>query len=150
MTRFIRPAVLMAVLLALTGCGDPTTEVSGKVTYQGKPVAYGTVVVLDAAGAPKSGAIQPDGTYRVSGVRPGPVKVAVSSPPPPGSEPTRKSAGGRDGRDSDDDKPPPNMPPAAPEVLKNWFPIPDKYGDPNKSALTAEAKSGQPIDIDLK
>ncbi|AMV27235.1 hypothetical protein VT84_22730 [Gemmata sp. SH-PL17] len=146
MTRFIRPAVLITVL-ALAGCGEPTTDVSGKVTYRGKPVAFGTVVVLDAAGAPKSGQIQPDGTYRVSGVRPGPVKVAVSSPPPPGSEPSRKSAGGRDG---DDDKPPLNIPPAAPEVIKSWFPIPDKYGDPNKSELTGEAKSGQPLDIDLK
>ena len=147
MTRFIRPAVLAAALLAPAGCGEPTTDVSGKVTYQGKPVTYGTVVVLDTAGAPKAGTIQPDGAYRISGVRPGPVKLAVSSPPPPGSEPARKATGGRD---RDDDKPPPNVTPAAPEVIKNWFPIPDNYSDPNKSGLTGEAKSGQPIDIDLK
>lgn len=147
MTRLIRPAALAAALLALAGCGEPTADVSGKVTYQGKPVTYGTVVLLDAAGAPKAGTIQPDGTYRIGGVRTGAVKLAVSSPPPPGSEPARKAA---TGRDRDDDKPPPDVAPASPEVIRNWFPIPDKYGDPSKSDLTGEAKSGQPIDIDLK
>ena len=145
MNRLIRTAVVLAAL-ALTGCADGTTDVSGKVTYKGKPVAYGAVVVFDADGAPKSGTIQPDGTFRVSGVRSGPVKVAVSSPPPPGAEPARKGTG----RDADDDKLPLAVPPAPPEVLKSWRPIPEKYGDPNKSELTAEVKSGQPLDLDLK
>ena len=35
-------------------------------------------------------------------------------------------------------------------MIKSWFAIPDKYGDPAKSELTAEVKSGQPLDIDLK
>jgi hypothetical protein len=146
MTKLIKPAVLLAAL-ALTGCGEGTTDVSGKVTYKGKPVAFGSVVVIDSAGAPKSGSIQPDGTFRVDGVRRGAVKLAVSSPPPPGSEPARRPAGGRDG---DDDKVPVNVPPAPPEVIKSWFAIPDKYGDPAKSELTAEVKSGEPLNIDLK
>jgi hypothetical protein len=147
MTRLILPAVLLAAL-ALTGCDAGTTDVSGKVTYKGKPVAYGTVVVLDAGGAPKSGTIKPDGTFSISGVRSGAVRVAVSSPPPPGSEQARKAVA--TGRDADDDKPPPIVAPASPEVLKSWFPLPEKYSDPNKSELTAEVKSGQPLDLDLK
>lgn len=145
MSRLIRPVILMAAL-ALAGCGGGETDVSGKVSYKGKPVVYGTVLLLDGTGAPKSGVIQPDGTFRVSGVRPGAVKVAVSSPRPPGAEPPRKQAGGRD----DDDKPPPNVTPASPEVIKSWFALPDKYGDPNKSELTADVKAGQPLDFDLK
>ena len=102
MTRLIRPAVLLAAL-ALTGCGGGTTDVSGKVTYKGKPVVYGTVVVLDGGGVPKSGAIQPDGTFRVSGVKVGrgqgggvqPAAARVRAGPKP-----------RTGRDADDDKPP--------------------------------------------
>jgi hypothetical protein len=146
MTRLIRPTVLLTAL-TLTGCGAGTTDVSGKVTYKGKPVTSGTVVILDGGSAPKAGTINPDGTYRVSGVKYGSFKVAVSSPPPPGSEAAKKPVGGRD---ADDDKVPVTAPAAPPEVIKSWFPIPDKYGDPNKSELTAEVKSGQPLDIDLK
>ena len=40
--------------------------------------------------------------------------------------------------------------PAPPEVLKGWFAIPDKYGDPAKSELTMDVKPGQPFDLDLK
>jgi hypothetical protein len=140
-----RPAVLLGAL-ALTGCGSGTTDLTGKVTYQGKTVVYGSVVVIDSSGAPKSGTIQPDGTYRVSGVRTGAVKVAVSSPPPPGSQPAAKP----DPRDADDKPPAPPVPPAPPEVIKNWFQLPNKYGDPNQSGLTGDAKSGQSFDLDLK
>lgn len=146
MTRLIRPAVLLAAL-ALTGCGEKTTEVSGKVTYKGKPVTSGVVTILDGGSAPKAGAIQPDGTFRVSGVRLGTYKVAVSSPPPPGSEPARRPAGGRD---ADDDKVPTAVAPASPEVIKTWVALPEKYGDPAKSDLTVDVKAGQSLDIDLQ
>jgi hypothetical protein len=72
--------------------------------------------------------------------------VAVSSPRPPGSEPAGKPRG----RDDDGDKPPADETPAPPEVIKNWFPIPNKYGDPGKSELAVEVKSDQPLNIDLK
>lgn len=144
MTRVIKTSVPF-VALVLAGCGN-STDVSGKVTYQGKPVVYGTVVILGSDGIPKSGAIQPDGSFRVSGVKLGSAKVAVSSPQPPGSTPPKKARE----RGDDDDKPPPEVTPASPEVIKNWFPIPNKYGEPTKSELTVEVKSGTPLDIDLK
>jgi hypothetical protein len=146
MTRLIRLAALPA-LLALTGCGEKTTDVTGKVTYKGKALVYGTVAVLDGGPAPKVGAIQPDGTFRVNGVRPGAHKVAVSSAAPPGSDAAKKSA---DRREADDERTTAAVTPAPPEVLKGWFAIPDKYGDPTKSELTADVKVGQPLDIDLK
>lgn len=144
MTRFICPAVLLAAL-TFTGCGPAATDLTGKVTYQGKPVVFGSVVVIDASGTTKSGTIQPDGTYRVDNVRVGAVKVAVSSPPPPGTPPVGK----QDPRDASD-KPTEPPPAAPPEVLKNWVAIPNKYGDPNESGLTGAAKSGQPLNLDLK
>jgi hypothetical protein len=100
MTRLIRTAVPFAILF-MTGCGG-TTDLSGKVTFQGKPVVYGSVVVIGSDGIPKSGAIQPDGTYRVSGVKLGSAKLAVSSPQPPGAVAAKKA--GRE-RADDEDKP---------------------------------------------
>lgn len=147
MTRLIQMGVLLAAA-ALTGCGPSTTDMTGKVTYQGKPVVYGSVVVIDSAGAPKSGQIQPDGTYLVSGVLVGPVKAAVTSPPPPGSQPAAKTRS--DARDADDKPPPPDIPAAPPEVIKNWVALPNKFGDLNDSGLVGDVKSGQPFDLDLK
>ena len=144
MTANIRFVVVL-VAVSLAGCSG-TTDMSGKVTYQGKPVVFGSVVVIDSDGTPKSGSIQPDGSYRVSGVKPGSVKVAVSSPQPPGSVPPKKSRG----REEDLDKPQHEEPPAPAEVIKNWFVIPNKYGDPTRSELTVEVKSGEPSNIDLK
>ena len=147
MTSLIRTAIAIAALSAV-GCGGGTADVSGKVTFKGKPVVYGTVVVVGSDGIPKSGAIQPDGTYRVSGVTLGAARLAVTSPRPPGSQTAPK----KQGRDVDDDeKPRPDPPPPAPpEVIQNWVAIPEKYGDPAKSELTVEVKSGSPHDIDLK
>lgn len=151
MTRHFKP-VVAAVLLALAaGCGSKTADVTGKVTFQGKPVVYGTVVIIGSDGLPKAGDLKPDGTYRVADVAVGPVKVAVSSPPPPGSEPPKKAkvAGGRDAGE-DDKQPPPAATPADAAVAKNWVPLPEKYGDPDKSGLTATVAAGQPLDLDLK
>jgi hypothetical protein len=145
MTRLIRTAAALAPLLAAAGCGG-TADVSGKVTYQGKPVVYGTVVLFGPDGVPKSGAIRPDGTFRVDGVKLGPAKVAVSSPRPPGSQPAGRGRGGRD----DGDKPPPDEAPADPEVIRNWVALPEKYADPDRSGLTADVQPGRPLDLELK
>jgi hypothetical protein len=144
MTRFIR-TLAVALPLAAAGCGG-TTDVSGTVTYQGKSVVFGTVVLFGADGVPKSGPIKPDGTFRVNGVKLGTAKVAVSSPRPPGSQPVGKGRGGRDA----DDKPPPDEAPADPEVIRNWVALPEKYTDPDKSGLTADVQPGRPLDLDLR
>jgi hypothetical protein len=145
MTRLLTPAVVAAAL-ALTGCGETTTDVTGKVTYKGKPVAYGTVAVLDGGPAPKTGHLQPDGTYRITGVKIGAFKAAVSSPPPPGSDAEKKSV---DRRDADDERVRAPATAAPPEVLKAWVALPDRFGDPAKSGLTADVKPGQPVDFEL-
>jgi hypothetical protein len=144
MTRLLQ-AALGAALVALAGCGGGTTDVTGKVTYQNKPVVFGTVQVIGSDGVPKSGPIQPDGTFRVSGVQIGPARVTVSSPRPPGSG----KAAPR-GRREDDDERTPVETPASAEVVAGWFPLPEKYGDPDKTDLKVDIKSGQPLDLELK
>lgn len=142
----IGAAVGVAILTA-AGCGGGTADVTGKVTYQGKPVVFGTVLVIGSDGVPKAGAIRKDGSYRVSGVKVGAATVTVSSPPPPGS---RKATPRGDGRDAADDERRVADEPVDPELVKSWFPIPERYADPEKSGLKTDVASGRPFDIDLK
>jgi hypothetical protein len=110
--------------------------VAGKVTYQGKPVAWGSVTVLAADGSTHQAGINPDGTYRLEKVPTGPARVGVSSPDP---KPSARAARSGDDRVSTAG---PDLPPGA------WFPLPDKLGDPNTSGLTLTV--GGPGDLDLK
>ena len=73
---------IMPVLLfvALSGCGDGTATLSGTVTYKGRPVTSGSIIVLNGDGTARSGVIQPDATYTVAGVKLGRVKIGVLSP----------------------------------------------------------------------
>ncbi|CAN5412966.1 hypothetical protein BH11PLA2_BH11PLA2_27130 [soil metagenome] len=138
-------------LLALTGCGPTVTDVIGTVQYQGKPVVFGTVMVIDAGGEPKYGQLKTDGSFTITGVRPGPVKVSVSSPTPPGVTGGRvvvKSPDALDGLDGR--KPADRAANVDPVVAKGWFPLPEKFGDPTTSGVTAVIATGQPLPIDLK
>ena len=59
---------LVIATVALTGCGRRGNElapISGKVTYQGKPLPFGSVMFLPKSGPPATGIIQPDGTFNM-------------------------------------------------------------------------------------
>src|SRR5262245_12848649 len=143
-----RTLALVAPVLAaaLCGCGS-TATLGGKVTYQGRPVASGSVIVLHADGTARSGVIQPDGTYAVEGVQRGHVRIGVLSPDPaharsilhtgPRHAPdSHKSA--KDGRA-----------PARPKA-PGWFPLPHDLGDPEKSGLACDVTSAHTRhDIDM-
>lgn len=136
---FCRPAVTATLLaLAAIGCGG-YGDVSGKVTYKGKALVWGTVQFEGSDNMIRQGNINSDGTYEISHVATGEAKVAVSSINPKSSDfqLRRPQEGG------------PRANPR-PEV-KGWFPIPEKYDRPYKSGLTYTIKSGEnQIDIDLK
>lgn len=142
-------SALFVASLLLAGCGPTTTRVSGKVSLRGKPLALGTVMLVDSTGLPKYGQIGAEGVYQVDDVRPGPVKATVSSPPPPGSPAAKAAARGR-GETGVKAEERGEAPPAQPAGAGGWFAIPDKYADPATSELMFEVKAGQPLDIDLK
>lgn len=77
MTRLL----LCAGLMAAAGCGGggpPFCDVKGTVTIDGKPVTGGMIVFVDAGDInSKSGYLTIDGTYSLSQVPAGPVKVLV-------------------------------------------------------------------------
>lgn len=134
--RLVIPAALLAALLAaVPGCGPRTAPVDGKVTYQGKPVVWGSVTLKAADGTVHQVGLNPDGTYHLDGVPAGPAKVGVSSPDP---KPSARTRAGDDERVKVADGPPPGA----------WFPLPDKYADPATSGLTVQV--GGPGDIELK
>jgi hypothetical protein len=80
--------------LAAAGCSKrfEMGQVTGRVTYQGKPLPEGNVMFVPDNGFAAAGGINPDGTYRLLTKKPfdgatvGHHKVCVMPPfvPPPG------------------------------------------------------------------
>jgi hypothetical protein len=109
----------LALLLLAAGCGPRFGNVSGTVTYQGKPLAGGTITFFDAANRSTSGEIKSDGTYVVSKVACGRARIAVATPM------DIPFKGMNEGVKMDMGAPKPS-------------PIPDRYADADKSGLTCE------------
>ncbi|HYH68895.1 MAG TPA: hypothetical protein VD866_29650 [Urbifossiella sp.] len=138
-----RAGLLGAVALLAAGCGG-AGDVTGTVTYQGKPVVTGSVTFYGPDKTPYLGAIDEKGNYKVVGVPSGARQVTVASPdplPPPGA---------KSGKPSN-----PNLPEGTPEPKgtrpEGWRAIPTNYADPNASKLTFEVRGGaNTIDIPLE
>jgi hypothetical protein len=133
-----RPFVVLSFLtLVAFGC-ERKGDVSGKVTYKNKPLVFGTVQFEGKDGIIRSGNIERDGSYTVSGVATGETKVAVSSRNPKSSDftPLQREGG-------------PKLPPRP--DYPGWFPIPEKYELTFKSGLIYAIKSGaNTINIELE
>jgi hypothetical protein len=145
-TPFLRmswlPRLAVVVLLvALCGCGR-TATVKGKVTYQGKPVTYGSVVIVSTDKTARSGVIETDGSYTVEKVTPGEVKIAVLSHDP---RTGRSHAGDKEAKKT------PRNDKSEKSAPGGWFPLPTKYEDPTKSGQSCLISPGKNLyDIDLK
>jgi hypothetical protein len=131
--------VFVGFSLFSLGCGGPFSgSVSGKVTYNGKPLPGGYVTFVHADGRTKQVQIQTDGSYSIPDAPGGDVKVAVKTVPPipamprnPFSQPGEKSE---------------PIYPAGPYV-----PIPVKYADEKNSGLSTKInRGGNTYDIDLQ
>jgi hypothetical protein len=137
---------LFGLFAGAAGCGSGDYgDVQGTVTSRGKPVVWGTVVVIGADHMPRYGVIQQDGSFVVKKVPIGPAQLGVSSPNPsiePKLKPEER-ARNDDYRKKAGLETPPKPPKGA------WFPIPAKYNDPLKSGLTADVKSPATT-VDLK
>jgi hypothetical protein len=129
----------LALPLAV-GCGSNKGSVSGKVTYQGKPLPSGFVTFVVENGGPMHAEIQGDGSYHFDKVPVGPVKIGVQ--PKSGGGSLQSTAMPRN---------PADFAKAKSAMTETDAPIPPKYTDPNKSELTYTVTKGpQQHDIDLK
>lgn len=77
--RCLSVFLLSSLLVFAAGCGK-TGTVSGKVTYKGQPLTAGMVQFFPQnKGGDFSSAIKEDGSYSISKLPPGPVKISVTS-----------------------------------------------------------------------
>jgi hypothetical protein len=151
-TRPAAWAVLVLALGGLTGCGGPELgTVTGVVTYRGEPVATGQVSFLGADGVPVCGEIDPDGTYRATGVPVGEAVVTVVLTPPrepPGATERRVTGKTKDGRPILKPKADPARRPKAPVTTPVGA---KKYADTRTSSLRLTVRPGvNPFDIKLE
>jgi hypothetical protein len=138
--------VFAIVLIAPTfvGCSSGGRgSLAGKVTYQGKTVAYGTVMAVCSDGVTRSSNIAEDGSYRIEDVPTGMVKLGVVSPEPPDPGSFSGRQGGRGGGGET---------PRPPTIDRSrWFAIPEALGDPRNSGQETNVAAGaNSFDIQLK
>ena len=153
---FALPLMLLSCLMI--GCpGGSKADLAGKVSYKGKTLSTGSVVLTDAEGKSSSAAIAPDGSFKFVGVPIGKMTVYLDVPEKSGA----KGGGG------------PNLPPGVAGKVKfgpppgsegaekmNMNPkemnkgntdpeIPSKYKKPETSGLSVELKSGKNPDYNI-
>lgn len=126
-------------LLAAAGCGPSgpaVGEVTGKVTYKGKPVPGG-VITYNWRGGENAfpGALAEDGSYTIPKVFVGECIITVATVPPGGLNFLRKNS----------------KKTTAPLIGEGkYVKIPDKYQDKLKSGIKKDVVKGKnTIDIDL-
>jgi hypothetical protein len=159
--RRARALLLLPLVFALTGCGAGVGDVSGKVTYNGKPVVCGSVVMAGPDGMTKVGAINQDGSYLVQGVGVGTVGVAVFSLDPARAlDPYKVRKAGAEPaadfeRNPDEGRVVANPPNDKsnwfdPKVDRSkWFVLPPKYERVDTSGITIQIKTGANTGVDI-
>ncbi len=135
---------LAIVVVAAFFHGTPKANVTGRVTYQGRPVIWGSVVIAGKDGRSAAGPIKPDGTFEVANAPTDAVSVAVVSRDPllqtwatnikvSRNRPTRAAFS------------------ASPVDRKKWFPLPAKFEDPSNSGVATTLKRGDnEFNVDLQ
>ena len=140
--------VTVITLPIVLGCGPSrpeTATVTGKVTFQGKPVPEGTIMFYPENGRSASGRIQADGTYTLAtfengdGAILGNHTVTVEAVRfPQGAQPKSLKEEIAMGKNTNQQ----NTKPV-------WL-VPQKYANQNTSNLTAKVNSGNNnIDFEL-
>lgn len=122
-----RAACIFAVVALLAGCdsGPPTGDVSGTASYEGVPIAEGSITFFPEDGkGPTAGDVIVDGKYSVKKVPVGIAKVQISS---------SKEVGKKKVYDA----------PNSPEMPVKIDPLPEKYKDPINTELRFDVRPGQ-------
>jgi hypothetical protein len=126
------------------GCGQPTGYVTGKVTYQGRPLTSGAVTFHGEDGRVDSGPINSEGNYVVANAPSGTVKVTVVVRQVNQKAVSKRGPGAKSPTHPDQAKQPPA------ETAKPLI-IPPRFADPNQSGLAYNVTGGkQTIDIPLE
>jgi hypothetical protein len=116
---------LFFLLIFVIGCGPRTSDVNGTVTYKGKPVRIGNVMLSPDKGAHTYAELKDDGTFTALKVPVGSCRVTVTSPDPARPVIVKGESVAKKG-------------PADPR----WFALPSNASDPEKSGLRFEVTSG--------
>lgn len=149
--RFVLLAAATAVAVALAGCGGgdvPRGRVHGTIKYGGKALTGVTMILIAKDNKTHTVDLKSDGTYEVSGVALGPVKVSLQSvtarvavkgefdPPPSAAKGVTDEKAGKSQASSE---------------AKASTRLPEHYSSPEKSGLTFELKDAdQEWSVDLK
>src|SRR5262245_47362537 len=139
--RWRRGLTCVTFACLVAGCAGGSGEVTGKVSYKGKSVASGSVVLIGSDGAPRYSDIRQDGSFRFTGVPTGEAKLGVNSPnpmPDPHKLAMPRAPVKREGRFRED--PITSTPTSDPSL---WFPIPNSAGDPATSRLRTTIHRGE-------
>jgi hypothetical protein len=133
--------ILLTLAVAALGCGKEKrhlAQVTGKVTYQGKPLASGAVMFQPESGQFAVGEIQPDGTFEMV----------------TGSEGKGAVVGKNGVRINCFEKPADGKPRGEPrgEMPMGKSLIPQKYTSYATSGITVDVKPGvnEPVMLELK
>lgn len=137
------PAITLMLLLGLAGCGKQGPErspVNGKITFQGKPLQFGTVMFQPDGGQPSTGAIQPDGTFQMithgqgdgAAVGTNRVRIACFASQDPAQDPAKVST-------------------SKGELALGKSLIPEKYSSFQMSGIKVDVRSGanEPLILNL-
>lgn len=126
---------LLLIVVGLFFWGRPTGAVNGRVTYKGKPLYTGAVILVNKNGVTATGAIEPDGSYSVAKAPTGEVFVGVVSKDPVYLH--------RVGQLKSSRAPiPASALTASPLDRKKWFPIPRQYEEPTSSGMVLTIEKG--------
>lgn len=127
---------LLVIVLAFFFSGPKRATVSGRITFQGKPVIWGSVVLVGPDGRCAAGRIEQDGTYRVENASTGAVTVGVISRDPLVQNWATNLKSTRN-------RPTAKLFSAKPPVDRNrWFPLPAHFEEPASSGVTLSIKGG--------
>ncbi len=138
--NFVLPArglALAALAISLGGCGGPLQyDVTGKVTYNGAPLAKpnGMIVFLGPDGAQVPAQIGEDGSYTAAKATAGLNRVAAYYPNPAFKPPARPH-----GPPSEKNRP----------VIYPLYLTPEKYATVDTSELSVQVEKGTVFNVEM-